>query len=100
MVAPRAISEWAASDRIASEPLVTPTMAFATVRPADAAIEESATLCLTSCIMCLCAASGSEARRPRQCNDCVHDGNANKLHLTMFCRDACDLRQRDCAATG
>src|SRR4029077_4390549 len=51
---------------MASDPLATPTMAFATVRPADAAIEESATLCLTSCIMCLCAATGSEARRRRQ----------------------------------
>ena len=41
-------------------------MAFATVSPPDAAIEVSATLCLTSCIMCLCAATGSEARRRRQ----------------------------------
>src|SRR5258705_5997899 len=41
-------------------------MAFAIVRPADAAIEVSATLCLTFCIMCLCAATGNEARRRRQ----------------------------------
>jgi hypothetical protein len=33
-------------------------------------------------------------------NDFADDGNANKLHLAMLCRDARDLRQRDCAAAG
>ena len=41
-VAPRSISEWPASDRIASEPVKRPTTAFAAVSPADAAIDTSA----------------------------------------------------------
>jgi hypothetical protein len=51
------MKEWAASDRSASEPLKTPTTALAVVKPADAAIEVSATLCLASDIMRLCAAT-------------------------------------------
>jgi hypothetical protein len=39
---------------------MTPTTAFAAVKPADAAIEDSATFCLTSDIVCLCVASGSD----------------------------------------
>jgi hypothetical protein len=56
-VAPRSMKEWAASDKSASEPLMTPTTPFAVVKPADAAIEVSATLCLTSDIMRLCGAT-------------------------------------------
>src|SRR5262245_5242203 len=44
------MSEWAASDSSPSEPLRTPTRALPPVRPADATIEDSATLCLTSCM--------------------------------------------------
>ena len=47
-VAARSISECAASDRIASEPVSAPTTPFASVSPADAAIEVSATFCLSS----------------------------------------------------
>src|SRR5580700_10906281 len=42
MVAATSISEWPASERIASEPERTPTMAFAIVSPAEATIEPSA----------------------------------------------------------
>src|SRR6266566_4725835 len=44
------MSECAASDRMASDPVSTPTTALAPVSPADAAIDPSATRCLTSCI--------------------------------------------------
>jgi hypothetical protein len=36
---------------------MTPTTALAAVKTADAAIEDSATFCLTSHIPCLCAAT-------------------------------------------
>src|SRR5690349_4314198 len=42
-VAARSISEWAASDRIAREPDKTPTTALATVSPAEATMDVSAT---------------------------------------------------------
>ena len=50
MVAARSSSECAASDRMARDPVAIPTAALATVNPAEAAIEVSATLSLTSCI--------------------------------------------------
>src|SRR3954470_23041571 len=46
----KSISEWPASDRMASDPVMTPTIALATVRPAEAAIEVSATRSFTSCM--------------------------------------------------
>ena len=47
MVAARSSNEWAASDRIASEPESKPTIAFAAVSPADAAIDPSAVFSLS-----------------------------------------------------
>jgi hypothetical protein len=49
-VAARSMSEWAASERIASEPEASPTTALAAVSPADTATEVSATRSFTSCI--------------------------------------------------
>src|SRR5262245_5300528 len=49
-VAPRSIREWPASERIASEPVVKPTIALATVNPAEAIIEERATCSFSLCI--------------------------------------------------
>ena len=50
-MAAKSISEWAASDRIASDPVESPTTPLASVSPADAAIEESATFCLAFCML-------------------------------------------------
>src|SRR5581483_9955049 len=47
IVAARSISECAASERMASEPDKTPTIALAIVRPAEAAMEPSATRSLS-----------------------------------------------------
>src|SRR5215471_5981566 len=70
---------------------MTPTTALAVVKPADAAIEDSATFCLTSAITCLRAASGSDQGCGRQCSETtsaaccplrlLHHGNANDLHV-------------------
>src|SRR5262249_16127461 len=49
-VAARSSSECAASDRIASEPVASPTAPLAIVSPPDAAIDVSATRCLISCM--------------------------------------------------
>src|SRR5215469_13533467 len=49
-VAARSMSEWAASERIASDPEASPTTALARVSPADTATDPSATRSLTSCI--------------------------------------------------
>ena len=45
-VAPKSISEWPASDKIASDPVANPTSPLAMVSPAEAAIEVSATCSL------------------------------------------------------
>src|SRR5262245_12019123 len=47
---------------------MTPTTALAVVKPADAAIEDSATFCLTSAITRLRAATGSDDGCGRQCS--------------------------------
>src|SRR5262245_55347690 len=70
---------------------MTPTTALAVVKPADAAIEDSATFCLTSAITCLRAATGSDQGCGRQCSGTtsvpvvpcglLHHGNANDLHV-------------------
>src|SRR6266545_6835763 len=57
IVAARSSSECAASDRIASEPVATPTAPLASVKAPDAAIDDNATLCLMSCM------SGARCRR-------------------------------------
>src|ERR1043166_2548454 len=44
------MSEWAASERMASEPESAPTAALAAVSPAETATELSATRSFTSCI--------------------------------------------------
>src|SRR5262249_17544479 len=49
-VAARSSSECAASDRIASEPVASPTAPLASVSPPEAAIEVSATRSLSFCI--------------------------------------------------
>src|SRR5215468_8488592 len=49
-VAPRSISEWPASERIASEPVAKPTNALAIVRPAEAAIDTRATCSFSDCM--------------------------------------------------
>src|SRR5262249_3181014 len=80
-----------------------PTTALAMVKPADAAIDDSATFCLTSAITRLRAATGSDDGRERQCsgNDvrcrCPwqlrRHGNANDLHvMARDRREAHDLR--------
>src|SRR5579859_2950670 len=46
-VAERSSREWPASDKMASDPVSRPTMPFAAVSPADAAIEPSATFSLS-----------------------------------------------------
>src|SRR3954449_10368793 len=46
-VAPKSMSEWTASDRIAKEPVTAPAMNLAAARRALAASETSATLCLS-----------------------------------------------------
>src|SRR6266550_2717352 len=59
------MSECAASDRMASDPVSTPATALAPVSPADAAIDPSATRCLTSCIgaaPCRARVAGGEER--------------------------------------
>src|SRR5262245_60830040 len=64
------MSECAASDRIASDPLATPTIPFASVNPPEAAIELSATFSFWSCIRPPCCgdmprvATGDSAVRP------------------------------------
>ena len=86
------MKEWAASDRSASEPLMTPTTPFAVVKPADAAIEESATLCLMSDIIRLrCDLAIGVARvNPAQPTSVVvagyafrQHGNANESHVRL-----------------
>ena len=62
----RSISEWPASDRIASEPVSRPTTALATVSPAEAAIDPSATLSL-SFIGSLLPRRVNGRHRGRQC---------------------------------
>src|SRR6476646_2096784 len=49
-VAPRSISEWPASERIASEPVAKPTNALAIVRAAEAAIDTRATCSFSDCM--------------------------------------------------
>ena len=49
-MAMKSMKEWPASDRIASEPDITPTMPLAIVSPAEANIEVSATRSLMSCM--------------------------------------------------
>src|SRR5499426_2753220 len=73
---------------------MTPTTALAMVKPADAAIEDSATFCLTSGIRRLHAATGSDQGCGRQCSEapplCVvvcrllRHGNANDLHVSVI----------------
>src|SRR5262245_6006656 len=60
-VAARSSSECAASDRIASEPVASPTTPLASVSPPEAAIDVSATRCLMSCM----ARLGDERRSGR-----------------------------------
>ena len=45
------MSEWAASDRIASDPVANPTAALPIVSAADAAIEPSATCCFSFMVL-------------------------------------------------
>src|SRR6478609_4481114 len=94
MVAARSISECAASDRIASDPVSTPTTPLPSVMAADAAIEVSATVSLMFRIDVLSPATGSEAGHGRQCANAsillVHrhilrHGNANDWQV----RDPC-----------
>src|SRR5262245_16871553 len=66
IVAARSSSECAASDRIASEPVAAPTTPLASVSAPDAAIDDSATLCLMSCMCGLGAESRSRDERGRQ----------------------------------
>src|SRR5262245_55509106 len=80
------MSEWAASDSSPSEPLRTPTTALAAVRPADAMIEDSATLCLTSCM-----ATGLSVRTTRYCRRGLFE--AARLLLQLPCEHGGDLRQ-------
>src|SRR5437588_10302262 len=86
------MKEWAAPDRSASEPLMTPTTPFAVVKPADAAIEESAILCLMSDIIRLrCDLAIGIARvnpaQPTSVAVAVYafrqHGNANELHVRL-----------------
>src|SRR5262249_14659474 len=68
--------------------------ALAMVKPADAAIEDSATFCLTSGIRRLHAATGSDQGCGRQCSETtsaarcpcglVRRGNANDLHVSVI----------------
>src|SRR5262245_9580985 len=48
---------------------MSPTTALAMVKPADAAIDDSATFCLTSGIRRLHAATGSDQGYGRQCSE-------------------------------
>src|SRR3954471_16771621 len=66
MVAARSSSECAASDRIASEPVASPTAALASVSPPEEGIDVSATRCLMSCMSRLCDRRRSEGERGRQ----------------------------------
>src|SRR5438046_9294423 len=83
---------WPASDKSATEPLMAPTPPFAVVKPADAAIEESATLCLMSDIIRLrCDLAIGVARvNPAQPTSVVvagyafrQHGNADELHVRL-----------------
>jgi hypothetical protein len=67
MVAATSISEWPASDRIASEPVRTPTMAFAIVSPAEATIEPSAAFSFSLILPILFGDPVSERGKRRQC---------------------------------
>src|SRR5262249_19097907 len=49
-VAPKSISEWPASERIASEPVAKPTKALAIVRTAEATIDTRATCSFSACM--------------------------------------------------
>src|SRR6476620_11184284 len=49
-VAPKSISEWPASERIASDPVAKPTKALATVKAAEAAIDTRATCSFSACM--------------------------------------------------
>src|SRR6516164_5411140 len=90
---------------------MTPTTALAMVKPADAAIDDSATFCLTSAITRLRAATGNDDGCERQCsgNDvrcrCPwqlrRHGNANDLHvMARDRREAHDLRSYCARAKG
>src|SRR5215467_744851 len=78
-VAARSSRECAASDRIASDPVAKPTAALASVRTADAAIEDSAALCFMSCMFRLDAATrrdqepGDRSRHPPLCECSIAD---------------------------
>src|SRR5262244_3846192 len=61
-VAPRSISEWPASDSIASEPAAKPTSALARVSPAEAKIEERATCSFSVCMRCPSSVDSSKFR--------------------------------------
>src|SRR4051794_27630787 len=92
MVAARSMSECAASDRIASDPVSMPTTPLPSVMAADATIEVSATVSLMFRIDVLSPATGSEAGLGRQCANAsfllVHrhilrHGNANDWQVRV-----------------
>src|SRR5262249_45819552 len=61
-VAPRSISEWPASERMASEPVEKPTKALAMVSPAEAAIEDKATCSFSACMARRCTPNRGKFR--------------------------------------
>src|ERR1700680_2589230 len=67
MVAATSISEWPASDRIASDPDRTPTTALAIVSAAEATIEPSAAFSFSLMLADSLRDPVSERRKPRQC---------------------------------
>src|SRR5882724_8419790 len=89
MVAARSSSECAASERIASEPVASPTTPLASVRPPEAAIDVSATRCLMSCMARL---RGSGRGRGRQLDACAACAEAkDRLRTSRTLVDTCGL---------